>query len=146
MGRFEALRAAALLYAVGLALHTADHFRRGTDAVTPQVLWLGTAGTVLGALAIVAVLVGHRMAPEIAAAVGLPKAIGVSAVHFLPAWGAFSDSFVTGDVGALSWAAASVEVAGALALGVGGLWAFRVAGSRATSGGRPTGRPAPPRV
>lgn len=146
MERFEALRAAALLYAAGLALHTADHFRRGTDAVTPQVLWLGTAGTVLGILAIAAVLVGHRMAPEIAAAVGLPKAIGVSAVHFLPAWGAFSDSFVTGDVGALSWAAASIEVAGALALGVGGLWAFRVAGSPTTSGVRPTSRPARPRA
>lgn len=124
MERSETLRAAALLYAVGLTLHTADHFRRGTDAVTPQVLWLGTAGTLLGALAIVAVLVGHRMAPEIAAAVGLPKAIGVSAVHFLPAWGAFSDSFVTGDVGALSWAAASIEVTGALALGVTGVRAL----------------------
>lgn len=124
MGRSEALRAAALLYAVGLALHTADHFRRGTDAVTPQVLWLGTAGTVLGIVAIAAVLVGHRMAPEIAAAVGLPKAIGVSAVHFLPAWGAFSDSFVTGDVDALSWAAASIETIGAFALGIVGVRAL----------------------
>lgn len=124
VGRLDGLRVAALLYAVGLALHTADHFRRGTDAVTPQVLWLGTAGTVLGLLAIAAVLVGHRTAPEISAAVGLPKAIGVSAVHFLPAWGAFSDSFVTGDVGALSWTAASIETIGAFALGVAGVRAL----------------------
>lgn len=124
MERSNVLRAAALVYAAGLALHTADHFRRGTDAVTEHVLWLGTAGTVLGVVAIAAVLTGHRFAPEMAAAVGLPKAIGVSAVHFLPEWSAFSDSFVTGDLGALSWGAASVEVAGALALGVTGVRAL----------------------
>src|SRR3954470_10192486 len=33
------LRAAALVYALGLALHTADHFHRGLDVITPWVLW-----------------------------------------------------------------------------------------------------------
>lgn len=125
MERSTALKAAALVYAAGLALHTADHFRRGTDAVTEHVLWLGTAGTVIGGLAILAVLLGHRYAPELAAAVGLSKAVGVSVVHFLPAWSAFSDSFVTGDVAVLSWAAASLEVAGLLALGIVGVGILR---------------------
>ena len=46
------LRYAALLYALGLVLHTADHLRRGTDVVTNQVLWAGNLSTLLGVVTV----------------------------------------------------------------------------------------------
>src|SRR3954471_24674271 len=71
------LRAAALLYAAGLALHTADHLRRGLDAVTLHVLWAGNLSTVVGVVAVVLVLTRHRLGPAAAVAAGFPIAIGV---------------------------------------------------------------------
>jgi hypothetical protein len=118
------LRYAALFYATGLALHTADHLRRGVDAVTPQVLWLGNISTLLGVTTVVLVLLGHRLGPPFAAFTGLQVAIGVAAVHLLPEWSAFSDAFPgargTG-VTALSWTVVLIEIAGAFAMGVIGL-------------------------
>jgi hypothetical protein len=118
------LRYAALLYATGLALHTADHVRRGVDAVTPQVVWLGNISTLLGVTTVVLVLLGHRLGPPIAAFTGLQVAIGVAAVHLLPEWSAFSDAFPgargTG-VTAMSWTVVPIEIAGAFAMGVIGL-------------------------
>ena len=117
------LRYAALLYALGLALHTADHFRRGTDVVTNQVLWAGNVSTLVGVGTVVLVL-GHLFAPMAAALTGLPVAIGVAAVHLLPEWSAFSDAFPgahgTG-VTALSWTVVLIEIAGAAAMGIIGL-------------------------
>jgi hypothetical protein len=117
------LKYCALLYALGLALHTADHLRRGLDAVTPQVLWVGNVSTVIGIGVAALVIVGYRHAPMLAAVTGIPVAVGVAAVHLLPKWSAFSDAFVgahnTG-VTALSWTVVLVEIAGALAMGVAG--------------------------
>ena len=124
MGDERWLRYAALFYATGLALHTADHIRRGVDAVTPQVLWLGNISTLLGVTTVVLVLLGHRLGPPVAAFTGLQVAIGVAAVHLLPEWSAFSDAFPgargTG-VTALSWTVVLMEIAGAFAMGVIGL-------------------------
>lgn len=115
------LRAAAGLYAVGLVLHTADHYRRGIDAITPQVETLGTIGLVLGVVTIVLVFMGHARAPLAAALVGLPKAIGVTLVHTVAAFGVYSDAFPGNDAAVISWIAVTVEVAGAAALGIIGL-------------------------
>ncbi len=118
------LRYAAVFYALGLTLHTADHFRRGTDVVTNHVLWAGNLSTLLGVGTVVLVLMGHRLAPWAAAITGLPVAIGVAAVHLLPEWSVFSDAFPgahgTG-VTALSWTVVLIEIAGALAMGIIGL-------------------------
>jgi hypothetical protein len=118
------LRYGAVFYALGLALHTADHFRRGTDVVTNQVLWAGNVSTLVGVGTVVLVLMGHRLAPMAAALTGLPVAIGVAAVHLLPEWSAFSDAFPgahgTG-VTALSWTVVLIEIAGAAAMGTIGL-------------------------
>jgi hypothetical protein len=118
------LRYAALFYATGLALHTADHVRRGVDAVTPQVLWAGNFSTLLGVTTVVLVLLGHRLGPLAAAIIGFQVAIGVSAVHLLPEWSAFSDAFPgahgTG-VTALSWTVVLIEITGAALMGVIGL-------------------------
>ncbi len=88
------LKYCALFYALGLGLHTADHLRRGLDAVTPQVLWLGNVSTVAGIAVATLVVVGYRNAPLLAAVTGIPVAVGVAAVHLLPKWSAFSDAFV----------------------------------------------------
>jgi hypothetical protein len=136
VGEERWLRYAALFYATGLVLHTADHVRRGVDAVTPQVLWLGNISTLLGVATVVLVLLGHRLAPLLAAITGLQIAIGVSAVHLLPEWSAFSDAFPgargTG-VTALSWTVVLMEIVGAALMGIIGLSMVRNArGSRAT--------------
>jgi hypothetical protein len=123
------LKYCALFYALGLALHTADHLRRGLDAVTTQVLWIGNVSTVIGITVAVLVIVGYRNAPMLAAVTGVPVALGVAAVHLLPKWSsALSDTFIgahnTGVTG-LSWAVVLVEIAGALAMGIVGLTIVR---------------------
>ena len=73
-------------------------------------------------------MLGNRHAPLLAAITGFPIAFGVAAVHLLPKWSAFSDTFVgahnTG-VTAMSWTVVLVEIAGALALGIAGLAVIR---------------------
>ncbi|HVL89924.1 MAG TPA: hypothetical protein VM841_06785 [Actinomycetota bacterium] len=122
------LRSAAWLYAAGLALHTADHLRRGADVITPQVKMIGAISTVAGGIAIALVLVRDRRGSTAAAWTGLPVAIGIAAVHLLPRWSAFSDAFVGASavgVNALSWFAVIVEIAGAAAFGLAGIHARR---------------------
>lgn len=118
------LKAAAVLYAIGLALHTADHLRRGLDASTKHVFWAGNVSTLVGVIAVALILSNHRWAPAAAVAAGFPIAIGVAAVHFLPSWGVFSDSFVSNHLGWRSWAVVSVEIAGSLLVGIFGWEAF----------------------
>lgn len=118
------LRAAALVYAVGLVLHTADHFRRGIDVLTREVLWLGNLSTAAAVVVVALVMTRHRWAPTAAVLLGFAVAIGVSAVHLLPRWSTLSDAFPgargTG-VTAISWTVVLLEIVGALALGVAGL-------------------------
>jgi hypothetical protein len=122
------LKYAALFYALGLALHTADHFRRGLDASTSQVLIIGNLSTALGITVAALAVVGNRHAPFLAAVTGFPIAFGVAAVHLLPTWSAFSDTFVNAHntgITAMSWTVVLVEIAGALALGIAGLAVIR---------------------
>ena len=124
-----ALRWAAVLLAVGLLVHTADHLRRGLDEITTQVFWAGNVSTVLALAAITLVFAGHRRAAQLAVVVGLSQALGVAAVHLLPAWGVLSDSLADGGVDAISWVAVLAEIAGAAAFGAAGLFALKEAGA-----------------
>ena len=143
------LRYGASLYGAGLLLHLADHLRRGTDVLTPEVLWAGYLSTAAGLFVIALVLTRHRLAPGMAAVTGLSIAVGVAAVHLLPHWSSFSDAFpgarATG-VTPLSWAVVLIEIAGALALGLAGVSMVRRSGRvpdpRGASEG-PTRRPVP---
>jgi hypothetical protein len=124
----RALRYAATVYAVGLALHTADHLRRGFGVLTRHVFWAGNLSTVIGVTAVVLIFAGHRLAPLAAVWAGFPIAIGVASVHLLPHWSAFSDAFPGGGpegVTALSWIAVLIEIVGASAVGVIGLRMLR---------------------
>ena len=119
------LQAAALVYLGGLTLHTADHLRRGLDSVTDHVFWAGNLSTAGGVVAVVLILVGHRLAPLAAVAFGFPIAIGVAAVHGLPDWGVFSDSFVDQSMSWMSWTVVIIEIVGALATGLVGWRIFQ---------------------
>jgi hypothetical protein len=121
----KTLRYVAVVYAIAMVAHTADHLRRGIDTVTPEVLWAGTASSLVVVVAIALIFTGNRWAPAVATAVGFANAFGVAAVHLLPPWSVFSDSFSGAHVSALSWAAVLFEIAGAFAFGVAGLLALR---------------------
>lgn len=119
------LRTAGLVFAAGLLLHTADHFRRGTDILTRHVLVAGALSTTASLVVIALVLTRHRWAPLAAALLGLSMAVGVTAAHLLPRWSAFSDSLPDGDVHLVTWVAVVVEIVGAAFLGAAGLAAWR---------------------
>src|SRR5207302_6336020 len=104
------LRLAALLFLGGFLLHNADHFRRGLQVLTPEVL---RAGTISGAVALVAIgmtLFKHPLAPAAALALGFSMAIGVSIVHLLPRWSALSDSLPDGNADPLTWVAVLCKI------------------------------------
>src|SRR4051794_37534818 len=123
------LRVAAVVFALALLVHGADHLRRGMDVVTAEVFWLGTLQLVLSAVTLVLIFRGHRLAPAFAVGVGFASATGFSASHLLPHWSAFSDAFTGAhhapDVTAFSWLAAIFEIGAGLVLGVAGLRALR---------------------
>lgn len=120
------LQIASLVYLTGLVLHTADHLRRGLDAVTLHVLWAGNLSTVLGVIAVVMIVRRHRHAYAAAVAFGFPIAFGVAAVHLLPEWStALSDSFLDQSMSWMSWTVVLIEIVGALATGIIGLALFR---------------------
>ena len=119
--RDRLLRSAAVLYGAGLALHTADHIRRGVGVLTPEVIWAGTVSTIAGVVTLRLVLTRHRLAPLLATLIGFQVALGTAAVHLLPHWGSFSDALPgahgTG-VTAFSWIVVIIELVGALLLGI----------------------------
>lgn len=125
----RALRWSAWVYGIGLVIHTADHFRRGTGAVSAQILWLGTLSTFLAVFAFALIARRSERAPEVAAFVGIATALGVSAVHLLPAWSAsLSDAFPGGTARGItfvSWTAVLIEIAGALSMGLAALTMLR---------------------
>ncbi len=127
----DLLRVAAVVFAIALAAHGADHFRRGMDVLTGQVFWLGNVQIVASVITLVLVFRRHRWAPAFAIAVGFASAVGFSAAHLLPHWSAFSDSFTGAHhapgVTALSWFAACFEIGAGLFLGIAGVRALRAA-------------------
>jgi hypothetical protein len=107
-------RWSAILFAVAVGLHTADHLRRGMDVVPPAVMVAGTVQLVVGAATVVLVFRGSRWAPHAAIAIGFLSAVGFTAAHMLPTWGFFSDSFVNAPPASrvtwFSWVTAVCEI------------------------------------
>lgn len=122
------LRVTAVAYAAAIAVHFADHLRRGLDASPDGVIALGLFAAVLQGAAVLAALTRRSFAPLLAVAVALPDAIGVVAVHLLPRWSALSDPFPGPDavgVTALSWASGIAEIVTGLAFAYAGWVALR---------------------
>lgn len=120
MVRFDALRYAALAFAIGLAVHGVDHAIRGFDVVSGEVAVAGNVQLVAAMVTVALVFLGHRWAPRAAILIGAGSALGFSAAHLLPTWSAFSDSFVTPAPGvtAFSWVTALLEIGTALVFAV----------------------------
>ena len=126
------LLAAASFFTVAVLIHNSDHVRRGADAVTKDVFWVGTSSIAIEVVLVVLATQRHRLAALAATAGGLSLAVGYVLVHFLPARGWLSDSFTSAtNVSPLSWMAASLEVAAAVTLGVVGLIVMRARGGLA---------------
>ena len=116
-----ALRYPALLFLAGFLAHNADHLRRGLAVLTPEVLWIGSLSGVITLAAIGLTLLNYRFSPLLAVAVGFGMALGVSIVHLLPRWSAFSDSLVQANADAFTWLAVLAEISGALVFALAGL-------------------------
>jgi hypothetical protein len=119
------LRVTAVIFAVALVVHGADHLRRGLGVVTGEVLGAGAIQQVGAAVALILVFRRHRLAPAAAVIVGFASALGFTAAHLLPYWSVFSDPFTGGtvaqNVNAFSWFAALFEITADIAFGVAGL-------------------------
>jgi hypothetical protein len=127
--RDRMLWAAGVLFAVGSAVHTLDHLRRGQGSVSEGLYWAGNLALVVQVVVITLVLTRHRLAPVAAAAAGIPLAIGFFAAHWLPEWSALSDPLWEIDSWSwLSYLASTLEIVGALAVGLAGLAVVRERG------------------
>ena len=113
---------AGVLFAVGSAVHLFDHLRRGQGSITEGLYWAGNLALIVQVTVIVLILTRHRLAPVAAMAGGFPLALGFLAAHWLPQWSALSDPvWEIRSWTALSYAASSLEIIGALAVGICGL-------------------------
>ena len=138
------MRWAAVFFAIALTLHTADHLRRGMDVVPPAVMTAGMIQGVAAALTVVLVFRGSRWAPHAAILVGFASAMGFSAAHLLPTWGAFSDSFINAPPAAgvtwFSWVTAILEILADLLFAAAGVAVLVARGT--PTGGAPRHNPA----
>lgn len=132
------LVAAGVLFAVGSAVHTVDHLRRGQGSVTEALYWVGNLALVMQVTTVVLVLTRHRLAPVVALAAGFPLALGFFAAHWLPDWGSLSDPLW--DIDSWSWfsyVASTLEIVGALAVGFAGYAVVRAQGLASFATTRP---------
>ncbi|WP_253876193.1 hypothetical protein [Mycobacterium asiaticum] len=125
---------ATMVFAVALALHAADHFRRGMDVIPPAVMMAGNIQIVAAALTLALVLRRNRWAPHAAVTLGLTSAVGFGAAHLLPRWGPLSDSFINPVAGSgvtwFSWVTAVGEIGSALVMATAGIAFLRAASPR----------------
>lgn len=127
--RQRRLVAAGWLFAVGSGVHIFDHLRRGQGSVSEELYWLGNVALVLQVVVITLIFTRHRLAPLAAVAAGFPLALGFAAAHWAPEWSAISDPLTEIDSWRwFSYLASTLEIAGALAVGVTGLAIVRANG------------------
>ena len=129
MNLSRVFRWAAALFAVAVALHGADHLRRGVDVLPPAVMVAGMVQIALAAAAVALVFRDSPWAPHAAVVVGWVSAIGFTAAHLLPTWGFFSDSYINAPPAArvtwFSWVTAIFEILADIVFGVVGIAVLR---------------------
>ena len=115
---FRTLRGAGWLFVGARTIHTLDHARRGVDASPEGVTWAGTFVGLLAAVTITLIVVRHRAAPALAAAVMPSIGFGVAVSHLLPHWGPLSDPILF-DSATDVWSipAVTIEIVAAIWLG-----------------------------
>jgi hypothetical protein len=115
---------AGWLFALGTAVHTFDHLRRGQGSVTEELYWLGNVALVVQVVVITLIVTRHGTAPLAAASFGFPLALGFFAAHWLPEWSALSDPLYD-DGAVFSYVASTLEIVAALTVGLAGLAVVR---------------------
>lgn len=136
--RERLLVAAGVLFAVGSAVHLVDHLRRGQGSVTDELFWVGNLGLILQVATITLIFTRHRLAPLATVAAGFPLALGFLAAHWLPHWSALSDPVWQIDSWTwFSYLASTLEIVGALAVGLAGLAIVRSRGLDSFADDRP---------
>jgi hypothetical protein len=117
---------AGMVFAAGSAVHLVDHLRRGQGSVTDALYFSGNLALILQVTTVVLVLTRHRLAPIVAVAAGFPLALGFFSAHWLPEWSSLSDPLWEIDSwGWFSYVASSLEIVGALAVGLAGYAVIR---------------------
>jgi hypothetical protein len=122
-------RLAAVLMVVAIAVHDADHLRRGLDVPPLVVITAGFLQIGISAVTLILVFTRNRWSPHAAIAIGFAGAVGFLASHMLPHWGFFSDSFIHAPpdarVTAFSWITAILEIGADTFFGVMGVAMLR---------------------
>jgi hypothetical protein len=134
------LLGAAAFFAVAVLLHNLDHLRRGGASVSADVFWVGSAAIIVEVLVVVFAFARHPLAPLVAASAGFGLAAGYVVVHFTPHRAFLSDSLLRATASPLSIAAAVLESAAALTIGVVGVGILRRRRAGPTPDGQGTGR------
>jgi hypothetical protein len=119
------LRWAAVLFAIGWAVHGFDHMRRGMMASPTFIVVGGTVQAILVVIAVVMALTGRTWAPEAAIVVGFGSAAVFTYAHLLPTlWSGYQDSFLSAphtNVSWFSWVGALAEIGTGIVFGVAGV-------------------------
>jgi hypothetical protein len=115
-----ALVVAAAVFVIADLLHFADHVRQGR-ALPVSVTAPGTLSLLVAVALLVLALRRQSVAPLLATALGWFIAVGVIAVHLLPPWGAYSDSYLPLHLDVLSYINLGVLIATAVGLAVVGM-------------------------
>lgn len=127
---------AAWAYLIGMTIHASDHLYRGLTGDDMHSSWPGWLQVALSVVAVglpVATLLyvraGRTGAAALSTVVGLGSAGVFFALHVLPSWGPFTDSFVDPQSGAqvnwYAWVTAAIGIGGSLWLGISGLVLLR---------------------
>ena len=124
--RDRQFRAAGWFFALGSAVHLADHLRRGQSSVSEELYLLGNLALILQVVLVTLILTRHGWAPRLAVVAGPLLAIGFLGAHWVPEWSVISDPvWAVESLPALSMAASLLEVVGALAVAVTGWLVLR---------------------
>jgi hypothetical protein len=119
------LRWAAVIFALGFAVHGYDHMRRGMMASPTFVMVGGTVQGILVVIAVVMAVMRSNRAPEAAIVVGFGSAVVFTYAHLLPTfWSGYQDSFLSAphtNVTWFSWLSAVAEIGTGVVFGVAGV-------------------------
>ena len=126
------LRWAAVIFAIGFAVHGLDHLRRGMMASPTPVVVGGTVQGVFVVIAVAMALTHRKGAPQAAIVVGFGSGVLFTYAHLLPTFlSDYQDSFISAphpNVTWFSWLSAVAEIGTGVLFGIAGaraVWARR---------------------
>ena len=123
------LRWAAVIFAIGFAVHGLDHLRRGMMASPAFIMVGGTVQGVFVLIALAMALTHRERAPQAAIVVGFGSGLLFTYGHLLPTFlSGYQDSFISAphtNVTWFSWLSAVAEIGTGVLFGIAGARALR---------------------